>query len=206
MSIQLPKLTDDLNAHQNLPDQPTLSSSGLKIAWDKPANDIKTYINNILLPSIESALDPLDDLDDNINSKIQAKWQARYYVGSEIVSSIDVNPYTYLGFGTWELTGKGVVEIGVDPNVPKFNAGGKTGGSFSKTLSSGNIPQLNLNKQAVTNVTANINNNADLTYVQGTVVTGVGQTKETLKVGNASPTAIDITPSFTTVYRYVRTA
>ena len=206
MSIQLPQLTDDLNAHQNLPDQPTLNSSGLKTAWDKPVNDIKTYINSILLPSIESALDPLDDLDDNINSKIQAKWEARYYVGSEIVSSIDVNPYTYLGFGTWELTGKGVVEIGVDPNVTKFNAGGKTGGSFSKTLASGNIPQLNLNKQAVTNVTANINNNADLTYVQGTVVTGVSQSKETLKVGNANPTAIDITPSFTTVYRYVRTA
>ena len=206
MSVQLRKLTDDLNKVQALADQPTITSSELKATFDEAGNIIKDYINNILLEDLQDMLDEVGNIDTKVATAMQTKLEGIYHVGKEIVTSVDVNPYTYLGFGTWELTGKGVVEIGVDPNVAKFNAGGKTGGSFSKTLSSGNIPQLNLNKQAVTNVTANINNNADLTYVQGTVVTGIGQSKETLKVGNANPTAIDITPSFTTVYRYVRTA
>lgn len=206
MSITLPLFTDDVNIHQTLADQPTMTATELKQAWDSPASAIKTYLNTVLIPAIETELGVLDGLDDTINGKINTKLQERYYVGSIIVSSIAKDPATYLGFGTWELTGKGRVEIGVDPNVTAFNSGGKTGGAFSKTLASGNIPQLNLNKQAVTNVSASINNNADLTYVQGTVVTGVNQTKETLKVGNASPTAIDITPSYVTVYRYQRTA
>jgi hypothetical protein len=54
MSVSLTKLTTDLNAHQNLADQPTLTASELKIAWDKPSNDIKTYINNILIPEAEA--------------------------------------------------------------------------------------------------------------------------------------------------------
>ena len=206
MSIQLPLFTDDVNIHQSMADQPTMTASELKIAWDSPASAIKTYLNTLLIPAIEEELGVLEDLEDTINAKINAKFEERYYVGSIIVSSIAKNPSTYLGFGTWELTGKGRVEIGVDPNVTAFNDGGKTGGAFSKTLSSGNIPQLNLNKQSVTGISTSVNNNADLTYVQGTVVTGVNSTKETLKVGNASPSAVDITPSYVTVYRYKRTA
>ncbi len=206
MSIQLPLFTDDVNIHQSLPDQPTMTALELKQAWDSPASLIKTYLNSILIPALEDELGALENLQDTIDAEITSKLQDRYYVGSIIVSSIAKDPSTYLGFGTWELTGKGRVEIGVDPDVTAFNEGGKTGGAFSKTLASGNIPQLNLNKQSVTNVSASINNNADLTYVQGTVVTGVNQSKETLKVGNASPSAVDITPSYVTVYRYQRTA
>ena len=54
MSLNLPELTADVNAHQNLPDQPTLSANELKQAWDQPSSDIKTYINNTLIPQIES--------------------------------------------------------------------------------------------------------------------------------------------------------
>lgn len=54
--MNLTPLTTDLNAHQNLPDQPTATAQELKIAWDKPANDIKTYINNTLLPDVTSGV------------------------------------------------------------------------------------------------------------------------------------------------------
>lgn len=54
MSINLTKLTADLNAHQNLDNQPSLSASELKMAWDKPANDIKTYINSTLIEEIQN--------------------------------------------------------------------------------------------------------------------------------------------------------
>lgn len=167
MSIQLPTFTTDVNIHQSLADQPTMTATELKQAWDSPASAIKTYLNNTLIPAIETELEALSDIADTVNSVIQEKLEARYYVGSIIVSSIAKDPSTYLGFGTWELTGKGQVEIGVDPTVTRFNDGGKTGGTFSKTLTSANIPQMNLNKQSVTNVTGNTNNNADLTLPSG---------------------------------------
>lgn len=207
MSIQLPTFTTDVNIHQSLADQPTMTATELKQAWDSPASAIKTYLNNTLIPAIETELEALSDIADTVSSAIQEKLEARYYVGSIIVSSIAKDPSTYLGFGTWELTGKGQVEIGVDPNVTAFNDGGKTGGTFSKTLQASNIPQMNLNKKALTGFTQNLNNNADLTFPDGgTVITGLFDTKETLKVGNASPTAVDITPAYVTVYRYKRTA
>jgi hypothetical protein len=47
MSINLTPLTADLNAHQNLPEKPSVTSQELKILWDKPVNDIKDYLNNL---------------------------------------------------------------------------------------------------------------------------------------------------------------
>lgn len=203
--ITIPTFTEDVSAHQNLDDQPSLSAAQLKAAWDKPANDIKDFLNQTLKPVLESMASAINGLDTTIGNKISAKWEERYHVGSEIISSVNTNPATYLGFGTWELTGKGKVMVGVDPNVTKFNSGGKTGGAFSKTLEAANIPKLNLSKQVVTDVSANTVNTADLTF-NGTVVTGVSKTKEQLSVGNNSPTALDITPSFETVYIFKRTA
>ena len=46
--MNLPKLTENLNIHQSLEDQPTLSSSELKVKFDEAGNKIKEYINNHL--------------------------------------------------------------------------------------------------------------------------------------------------------------
>jgi gas vesicle protein len=54
MSISLPTLSADLNAHQNQDDRPALSASEMKMAWDKSANDIKDYINDLLIPQINT--------------------------------------------------------------------------------------------------------------------------------------------------------
>ena len=207
MSVQIPQFTEDLNIISSLADQPTMTSSELKAEFDLAGNKIKDYINNILISGIQDAIDEMEQIGITLDSKITEKLQAIYHVGKEIVTSVDVNPATYLGFGTWELVGKGKVEIGVDHNNANFNTVGKTGGTFSKTLSANNIPQLNSNKRVMTGLTQNINNSADLTLPQGgSVIVGLFDTKETITVGSANPTAVDITPSFETVYKYRRTA
>lgn len=70
MSINLTKLTTDLNAHQNLPAQPSLSSNELKQAWDKPVNDIKTYLNNILTEEVEAQVD--SEISSQVSSAVES--------------------------------------------------------------------------------------------------------------------------------------
>lgn len=52
----LTKLNENLNNHQSLPDQPSLTSQELKILFDKAGNDIKTYINNVLTAEIDTLI------------------------------------------------------------------------------------------------------------------------------------------------------
>lgn len=83
MSINLTKLTTDLNAHQNLPDQPTLTASQLKTAWDKPANDIKAYINNTLI----------DEVEDGYETTLES---AKSYADTQIAGiDLDAESITY---------------------------------------------------------------------------------------------------------------
>lgn len=51
------KLTENLNTHQSLADQPALSASELKVLWDKAPNDIKEYINSILTVELDMAIE-----------------------------------------------------------------------------------------------------------------------------------------------------
>ena len=205
MSINLPKLTEDLNIIQSLDDQPTLTSSELKGRFDEAGNNIKDYINNILIKGISDALEVIDGFGDTIEEKMKTKFENIYHIGKVITTSEDINPSTYLGFGTWELIGKGKVLIGVDPNNAKFNQGGKTGGNESVKLSTANLPSFNLSN-VVTNVSANTSNTADLSFVQGPVVTGINVYKGNVGFTNNNQKAIDITPMYETVYRYKRIA
>lgn len=71
MSISLTKLTADVNAHQNLDNQPSLSASELKTAWDKPANDIKNYINNTLIEDLQTKVLGSTEINALINSALE---------------------------------------------------------------------------------------------------------------------------------------
>ena len=51
--MSLTRLTTNLNNLSSLADQPTEAASELKAVFDKAGNDIKSYINNTLLPEIE---------------------------------------------------------------------------------------------------------------------------------------------------------
>lgn len=50
MSIR--PMEGNLNYHSSLPDQPPLTASELKHIWDQGVNDLKDYINDILIPDM----------------------------------------------------------------------------------------------------------------------------------------------------------
>lgn len=54
--MSLTKLTANLNVHQNKPDKPVDTAEKLKQDFDRPVNDIKTYINNTLTSEVDTAL------------------------------------------------------------------------------------------------------------------------------------------------------
>ena len=201
--MSIPKFLEDVNAHQNLPDQPTLSSAELKQAWDKPANDIKNYINNILVDGIQDAI---DQVTGSIDTALTAKLQTIYPVGRVIYTESEVNPATLFGFGTWELTGQGQFIVGYDSTNEKFNAGGKTGGSLTKTLNKNQIPTLSFN--GLTNVSANTTGEFDYsesaqTFTRSAIRT-LRNTTGTVNITNNNQQAVDITPTYKTMYMYKR--
>ena len=201
--MSIPKFLEDVNAHQNLSDQPTLSSDELKQAWDKPANDIKDYINNILVDGIQ---DVIDQVTESIDTALTAKLQTIYPVGRVIYTESEVNPAQLFGFGTWELTGQGQFIVGYDPNNEKFNAGGKTGGSLTKMLAKNEIPTLSFT--GLTNVSANTTGEFDYsetaqTFTRSAIRT-LRNTTGTVNITNNNQQAVDITPTYKTMYMYKR--
>ena len=201
--MSIPKFLEDVNAHQNLPDQPTLSSAELKQAWDKPANDIKDYINNILVDGIQDAI---DQVTGSIDTALTAKLQTIYPVGRVIYTESEVNPATLFGFGTWELTGQGQFIVGYDSTNTKFNEGGKTGGSLTKMLNKNEIPTLSFN--GLTSVSANTTGEFDYsesaqTFTRSAIRT-LRNNSGTVNITNNNQQAVDITPTYKTMYMYKR--
>lgn len=68
--MALTKLTANLNTHQSMPDQPALTSKELKEEWDKAPNDIKDYINQILIAELDRIL---EDKVDKVTGKALSK-------------------------------------------------------------------------------------------------------------------------------------
>lgn len=57
--MSISRLNENLNIISSLPDKPTLEVADLKAKFDESSNIIKTYINNTLIPDIESGEIPL---------------------------------------------------------------------------------------------------------------------------------------------------
>ena len=55
----------------------------------------------------------------------------------------NINPETYLGFGTWQYWGSGRVPIGVNTDDTDFNTAEKTGGNKTITLTTAQLPSHN---------------------------------------------------------------
>ena len=79
-------------------------------------------------------------VDTLIQNKIDENNKKKYYVGCLIMDTKNINPSTYLGFGTWELWGNGKVPVGVDPNDTDFNTVEKIGGEKKHTLTTAEMP------------------------------------------------------------------
>ena len=68
---------------------------------------------------------------------------AAYPIGSLYFNaSVNTNPSTLLGFGTWASFGAGRVLVGFDGSDTDFNAVEKTGGTKTHTLSLAQIPNV----------------------------------------------------------------
>lgn len=61
-------------------------------------------------------------------------------VGSIYSSVVATNPGTLFGFGTWTAFGAGRVMVGFNSGDADFNAGGKTGGTKTHTLTATEMP------------------------------------------------------------------
>lgn len=61
-------------------------------------------------------------------------------VGKILITTVNINPETYLGFGTWIAWGSGKVPVGVNTSDTSFNTVEKTGGAKTVTLTESQIP------------------------------------------------------------------
>lgn len=157
--MSLTKCGVNTNVIENLPDAPNLPTEQLKQKFDEAGVGIKNYLNAILIDEIESlvATEKADlqrmvseqktilenaineqktTLSTEINNKILEDNKKKYYVGKIIMDTKDVNPATYLGFGTWQKWGQGRVPVGVS-TATEFNTVEKTGGSSTHTHDNG---------------------------------------------------------------------
>lgn len=101
MAITLPKFTEDVNNIQALSDRPNtadgLTSHDLKERFDKAGADIKSYLNNDLIPAIQAkCLDKNDSrLTDSRKCNNQfdnytiARENLKIKVGSSLPSTVE---------------------------------------------------------------------------------------------------------------------
>lgn len=100
--------------------------------------DVKNKVTADDMNQLKNAINSL--IEEGIVQVILEENKKRYYVGSLIFDTKNINPATYLGFGTWQLWGQGCVPVGVDTAQTEFATVEKTGGGKSITLTSNNLP------------------------------------------------------------------
>lgn len=157
--------------------------------------EINTQIQNII-----------DNIPTTIASAILEDNKKKYPIGKIILSEVDTNPATYLGFGTWELWGSGRVPVGVDVDDIDFNEAEKTGGEKTHTLTLDEMPRHNHK--------VNENNDGPGLYPNWGSESGWGATAENINgnggqsntayAGNGS--AHNNMPPYITCYMWKRTA
>lgn len=80
------------------------------------------------------------ELSENLNNEIDTIWKTIYPVGCLFETTDSAfNPQTHFG-GTWEQYGAGRVTVGYSSGETEFNAGGKTGGAKTHTLTEAQMP------------------------------------------------------------------
>lgn len=138
--MSLTKLEENLSIIENLPDAPIMESTELKRKFDESSIKIKDYINETLTVEIDNIV---TQIKKDISSKLLEDNKKKYYIGKLIFDTQNVNPATYLGFGTWQLWGQGRVPVGINPNDSDFNAVEKTGGEKTHQLTIEEMPSHN---------------------------------------------------------------
>lgn len=109
---------------------------------------LKDADGNIFSPvvSIDSIYNGTGDsleqiINKLIDDKILADNMKKYPVGKIVMSTENINPSEYLGFGTWKAWGSGRVPVGVNTENSDFNTVEKEGGEQSHSLTINEIPK-----------------------------------------------------------------
>ena len=63
-----------------------------------------------------------------------------YPVGSIFIATVNTNPATLFGFGTWVAFGAGRALVGLNGADPDFDVAGEVGGAKTHALTTGEIP------------------------------------------------------------------
>lgn len=146
--MSLTKFTGNTNVVSQLADVPVQTGDELKAKFDEASTAIKNYLNNTLTTETDQLVATekkelqglITALGRQIRTEISTSLQARYHIGKIIIETENINPATYLGFGTWELWGQGKVPVGVDTEDEDFNTVEKTGGEKEHTLTINEMP------------------------------------------------------------------
>lgn len=145
--MSLTKLTENLNMHQSKPDKPSDTASKLKEDFDKPVNDIKSYINESLTSELDTLLTSLQNTVQTLQTTVQTnrttlsteQLNILFPIGYVYISTSSTNPSSTFG-GTWEqIKDKFLLSAG-----DTYTAG-NTGGEATHTLTVNEIPSHNHN-------------------------------------------------------------
>lgn len=106
------------------------------------------HLNGLEIESVDPLYKTIPSISDIINKKIKkivndailANNKEKYPVGRIFISTFNINPEFYLGFGTWVAWGEGRFPVGVNKDDPDFSTAGKTGGEKEHVLSAQEMP------------------------------------------------------------------
>lgn len=65
-------------------------------------------------------------------------WQ--FPIGYILISTVNTNPSTFIGYGTWSAFGAGRVMVGLDLGQTEFDTAEETGGAKTHTLTTAEMP------------------------------------------------------------------
>ncbi len=142
--MALTKMTTSVTNIQNLSDLPNttdgLTSSELKIRFDKAGMDLKDYLNTTLTEELDTKIRSIENQADNIASLVSFLQETMlgyldiYPVGSIYISVNNTNPGTMFG-GTWER----IQDRFLLASGSTYGAG-TTGGEATHTLTVNEMP------------------------------------------------------------------
>lgn len=90
-------------------------------------------------PSVETLKNDLNSVEVEVNTHttdatIHFLASTLYPVGCIYMTTVETNPATIFGFGTWTAWGTGRVPVGVDTGQTEFDTAEETGGAKTHTL------------------------------------------------------------------------
>lgn len=144
----------------------------------------------------------MSDIDTNLNLVELNLWKTIYPVGCLFETTDSAfNPQTHFG-GTWSQYGAGRVTVGYSSGETEFNAGGKTGGAKTHSLTAAENGSHDHGVSITGTGSGALNHNGG--YIAACETTSIGWNRRTGGNGSGSPHN-NLQP-YITVFRWRRTA